>query len=252
MKNWFNKYYKTIIITSFLIPIITIAIVSISHVTKWYEISNPIVWSQYLSFGIEIAALSALAAISTNIGNKVYFPFILVTLIQFIGNVFYSYLYIDIKSNSFLSWVELVSPILNIIGIEPTDLISHRMFLSFMEGGILPIISLSFLHMLVLYAEDIKTNNKDLDKEIINNIEIYDDVDDKKTDVDETISDVDETISDVNETKSDVNETKYNQNYIKVPSYFLNKKISEENKNDETENYRIKASLANRILNRHK
>lgn len=233
MKKWFSRNFKTIIITSFLIPIVTIAIVSISHVTKWYEISNPLVWSQYLSFGIEIAALSALAAISTNIGKKVYIPFILVTLIQFIGNVFYSYLFIDIKSIPFLSWVELISPLLNIFGIEPTDLISHKRFLSFMEGGILPIISLSFLHMLVLYSEELK----------------------QKKVTTPTIEDL-ETPQVLNEDKiieNEVDTSKYDENYIKVPSHFLHKVKESEKVNEDTSiNDRIKASLANRILNRHR
>jgi hypothetical protein len=233
MKKWFSRNFKTIIITSFLIPIVTIAIVSISHVTKWYEISNPLVWSQYLSFGIEIAALSALAAISTNIGKKVYIPFILVTLIQFIGNVFYSYLFIDIKSIPFLSWVELISPLLNIFGIEPTDLISHKRFLSFMEGGILPIISLSFLHMLVLYSEDIKRT-----KSVIPTIEDLD---------------IPQVLNEDKIIEDEVNTSRYDENYIKVPSHFLHKVKESEKVNEDTSiNDRIKASLANRILNRHR
>ncbi len=93
MKNWFSRNYKTIIISAFLIPIITVALVSISHVTKWYGISNPVTWAIYLSIGIEIAALSALAAISANMGKKVYFPFGIVTLVQFIGNIYFAYSY---------------------------------------------------------------------------------------------------------------------------------------------------------------
>jgi hypothetical protein len=153
MKNWFNKNYKTIIILSFLIPIITVAIVSITHVTKWYGISNPLTWALYLSIGIEIAALSALAAISANMGSKVYFPFGIVTLIQFIGNIYFAYSYIDINSQSFISWVELVSPLLEYMGVEPTDFIGHKRFLSFFSGGMLPIISLTFLHMLVKFTQ---------------------------------------------------------------------------------------------------
>jgi len=97
MKNWINKNYKTLIITAFLVPIITVAIVSISHVTIWYGISNPVSWALYLSIGIEIAALSALAAISADMGRKVYFPFAIVTLVQFIGNIFFAYSFIDIN-----------------------------------------------------------------------------------------------------------------------------------------------------------
>ena len=154
MGNWFSKNFKTIIYVSFLIPIITVAIVSISHVTQWYGISNPLSWAVYLSIGIEIAALSALAAISAQMGSKVYFPFGIVTLIQFVGNIFFAFEYIKIDSEQFLSWVELTAPILEYTGIEQGDLQSHRRFLAIFAGGMLPLISLSFLHMLVKFNEE--------------------------------------------------------------------------------------------------
>ena len=154
MKHWLNQNFKALIIAAFLIPIITVAIVSISHVTKWYGISNPVSWAVYLSIGIEIAALSALAAISANMGKKVYFPFAVVTLIQFIGNVFFAYTYIDINGQSFRDWVDLVLPLTELMGVDPTDLVGNKRFLAFFAGGMLPIISLSFLHMLVKFTEE--------------------------------------------------------------------------------------------------
>ena len=162
MKHWFNNNYKTLIIAAFLIPIITVAIVSISHVTKWYGISNPVTWSVYLSIGIEIAALSALAAISANMGKKVYFPFAIVTLIQFIGNIFFAYTYININSQEFKDWVGLVSPLVEFMGVDPTDFVGHKRFLAFFAGGMLPIISLSFLHMLVKFTEEDRKKEQDL------------------------------------------------------------------------------------------
>ena len=154
MKHWLNQNFKALIIAAFLIPIITVAIVSISHVTKWYGISNPVSWAVYLSIGIEIAALSALAAISANMGKKVYFPFAVVTLIQFIGNVFFAYTYIDINGQSFRDWVDLVLPLTELMGVDSTDLVGNKRFLAFFAGGMLPIISLSFLHMLVKFTEE--------------------------------------------------------------------------------------------------
>lgn len=162
MKNWISRNYRAIIITAFLIPIITVAIVSISHVTMWYGLSNPVSWSLYLSIGIEIAALSALAAISANMGSKVYFPFIVVTLIQFIGNIFFAYSYIDINSKTFTDWVDLVSPLLEFMGVESDDYVSHKRFLSLFAGGMLPIISLSFLHMLVKFTEEDRVKEEKL------------------------------------------------------------------------------------------
>jgi hypothetical protein len=173
MKHWINKNYKTLIITAFLVPIITVAIVSISHVTKWYGISNPVSWAVYLSIGIEIAALSALAAISADMGKKVYFPFAIVTIIQFIGNIFFAYSFIDINSQSFKDWVDLVTPLLEFMGVESTDFVGHKRFLALFAGGMLPIISLSFLHMLVKFTEEdrLKENsNESVDEKIQNNI----------------------------------------------------------------------------------
>jgi hypothetical protein len=154
--NWFQKNFKTIIYIAFLVPILTVAFVSISHVTKWYGLSNPLSWAIYLSVGIEIAALSALAAISAQMGKKVYFPFSIVTLIQFIGNIFFAYQFIDVNSQSFRDWIDLVDPLVSFMGVESGDIVGHKRFLALFSGGMLPIISLSFLHMLVKFEEEEK------------------------------------------------------------------------------------------------
>ena len=108
MKNWFSNNLRKIIITAFVIPILLVAFVSISHVTTFYGISNPITWAIYLSVGIEIAALSALAAVSVNMGRFVYLPFIVVTIIQMLGNIFFSFTYIDETSQLFTDWINIV------------------------------------------------------------------------------------------------------------------------------------------------
>jgi hypothetical protein len=91
-------------------------------------------------------------------GKKVYFPFLIVTIIQFIGNIFFAYSYIDINSQPFKDWVGLVSPLVEFMGVEPTDFVGHKRFLAFFAGGMLPIISLSFLHMLVKFTEEDRLN----------------------------------------------------------------------------------------------
>ena len=154
--SWFQKNFKNIIYAAFLIPILLVAFVSISHVTSWYGITNPFSWAIYLSIGIEIAALSALAAISANMGRVVYVPFGIVTFILFLGNIFFAYQFIDINSKMFLDWVEMVDPIVSYIGVEEGDPISHKRFLALFAGGMLPLISLSFLHMLVRFEEESK------------------------------------------------------------------------------------------------
>ena len=165
--NWIQKNFKKIIYIAFLVPILTVAGVSISHVTSWYGLSNPFSWAIYLSVGIEIAALSALAAISAQMGKKVYFPFGIVTLIQFIGNIFFAYQYINVDSQAFKDWIDLVDPIVSYLGVESGDPIGHKRFLALFAGGMLPLISLSFLHMLVKFEEDEKKNGNGLSQPVI-------------------------------------------------------------------------------------
>lgn len=185
--NWIQKNFKKIIYIAFLVPILTVAFVSISHVTKWYGISNPVSWAIYLSIGIEIAALSALAAISAKMGKKVYFPFGIVTLIQFIGNIFFSYQFIDINSQTFKDWVDLVDPIVTYLGVESGDPIGHKRFLSLFAGGMLPIISLSFLHMLVEFEKEEKGIGDGLSQKIIDIDELSIEAGKKEAELDKEI-----------------------------------------------------------------
>ena len=85
--------------TMFLVPIILVAGISISHVVAWYDIANPINWAIYLSIAIEVGAMTALVAATNKIKGGVWFMFGLVTLIQMIGNIFYSYKEIDANSD---------------------------------------------------------------------------------------------------------------------------------------------------------
>jgi hypothetical protein len=154
--NIISRNLERIVYFAFLIPIITVAIVSISHVTSWYGLTNNSTWSIYLSFGVEIAALASLAAISVNMGKNVYIPFGIVTMIQLIGNIFYSYQYIDESSKQFKDWVELSNILFQYI-IDENDIVGHKRLLAVFSGGLLPIISLTFLHMLVKLRNQTKS-----------------------------------------------------------------------------------------------
>ena len=59
----------------FLVPIILVAAISISHVVTWYDMANPINWAIYLSIAIEIAAMTALVAVDSKIKGGIWFMF---------------------------------------------------------------------------------------------------------------------------------------------------------------------------------
>jgi len=73
-----------------------------------------------------------------------------------IGNVFFSYKEIDANSDLFKSWVELTGPLFEGLGSDPSDIISQKRWLAFLEGGLLPIISLTSLHFFTKYESSEK------------------------------------------------------------------------------------------------
>lgn len=156
MLNWIKS---NPIRSMFLIPILLVATISISHVITWYELSNPLNWAVFLSIAIEVGAITALVAVTNKIKGGVWFMFVLVTIIQMVGNVFYSYKEIDENGELFKSWVELTYPIWEMMGTDMTDVIGLKRWLSFLTGGLLPIISLTSLHFFVKY-ENPETEEK--------------------------------------------------------------------------------------------
>jgi hypothetical protein len=133
----------------FLVPILLVAGISISHVVTWYNMANPINWAIYLSIAIEVGAMTALVAATNKIKGGVWFMFGLVTFIQMIGNIFYSYVQIDETGELFKNWVELTGPVWEMMGTELNDVIGLKRYLAFLEGGLLPLISLTSLHFFV-------------------------------------------------------------------------------------------------------
>ena len=141
MKKVFEWVKNNPIRSMFLVPILLVAAISISHVVSWYDIANPINWAIYLSIAIEVGAMTALVAATNKIKGGVWFMFGMVTLIQMIGNIFFSFKEIDSNGDLFKSWVELTGPLWEMMGSDPTDVVAMKRWLSFLEGGLLPIIS---------------------------------------------------------------------------------------------------------------
>jgi hypothetical protein len=179
----------------FLVPILLVAGISISHVVSWYNLANPINWAIYLSIAIEIGAMTALIAATNKIKGGVWFMFGLVTFIQMIGNIFFSYKEIDETGELFKSWVELTSPVWDAFGTDITDVISLKRWLAFLEGGLLPIISLTSLHFFIKYEDNKPESTKELLENIVEELTT-----DQVTDQVEIMSKPEETLEVLDET----------------------------------------------------
>jgi hypothetical protein len=153
MTNWLEKNKRKVIRLAFVVPILLVAAISVSHVVRWYDLANPVAWAIYLSIAVEIAAMSALAAASVRVkGYSIWLVFVIVTLIQFIGNVFFSFTEIDSSAEYFKSWVELTAPVFDAMGSDITDIVAQKRWLALLAGGLLPIISLTCLHFFIEYG----------------------------------------------------------------------------------------------------
>ena len=164
MMKWFSKNRIPLLRLTYMIPIIFAVIVSINHVIIWFSIGNPLTWSVYLSSGTEIAALITLVAlIFGKPGINIILPFIIITLIQFIGNIFYTYAFIDITSNTFILWKNFITTIFTNI----TDVNITRFWLAVLEGASAPLLSLFSLNILINFEEKLRKDKNNIIKEPI-------------------------------------------------------------------------------------
>jgi hypothetical protein len=149
MINFFKRNQRSIIRNSFLLPIILVVIMSISHVVSWYDLGNPISWAIYLSVAIEIFALASVSAASIKASKvAIWFLFGLVTFIQIIGNVYFEFKEIDTTSQGFKDWMELVLPF-----FDEWSALDHRRLLAIVQGGTLPVMSLTALHFYIQFGQ---------------------------------------------------------------------------------------------------
>jgi hypothetical protein len=158
MKKILSKLSKiertTVIKNSFLLPILSVVVMSISHVISWYDLGNPFSWAIYLSVAVEVFALASVSAASIKIKKgSIWLLFGLVTFIQIVGNVFFTFQDIDINGSQFKSWVELVQP-----WFEDWSALDHRRLLALIQGGTLPFMSLIALHFYIKFNENLGGN----------------------------------------------------------------------------------------------
>jgi hypothetical protein len=157
MINWLTKNKNLVIQNSFLLPILLVVIMSISHVVSWYDLGNPINWAIYLSIAIEIFALASVSAATIKMNRaSIWFLFGLVTFIQIIGNIFFEYKDIKVESQDFLAWVELIKPI-----FSDWDNTDHRRLLAIIQGGTLPMMSLTALHYYIKFTDQVSESKKE-------------------------------------------------------------------------------------------
>lgn len=153
------------IIAAFVIVPLIVSVVSTIHVISFFELSNYYILSLILALSFELGALSGLAALTVldKINkNVVWFIFILLTIFQMVGNTYYAY---DTTTSKMLSNSNLIKNFSELFGFDiydNTDVIFIKRMIAILTGGILPVISLSFLHLLMSYLGKIDSKKTEL------------------------------------------------------------------------------------------
>lgn len=165
-----RKATHVFIISTFVTLYLMVSIISTIHVIDFFLMSNPKWLAISLAIAFEVGAAASLASIITlDKMNKgiVWSLFILLTLMQAMGNTYYTYIHL----NNFQGWIEL-------FGLVDEELIYQKRVLSVVSGAILPIVALGFIKSLVDY---IKPDDADLQKmkaevEALDKSRIYEDL----------------------------------------------------------------------------
>ncbi|NBO21760.1 hypothetical protein EBU94_00245 [bacterium] len=155
-----NKLVQYFIISTFVSLYLIVSVISTIHVIDFFLLSNPKWLAISLAIAFEIGAAASLASlIVLNKMNKVlvWALFIVLTLMQMMGNAFYAYTHLS----NYTQWIEL-------FGLVEEDPITQKRILAIISGSILPLIALGFIKSLVDYIkpEPNENSNADEQKEI--------------------------------------------------------------------------------------
>lgn len=120
-----------------------VSIISTIHVIDFFRISNPEWLAITLAISFEVGAAACLGAIVILDRTSrwlVWSLFILITVMQMMGNMYYAYSHV----HDFNGWIEL-------FGLNEEEPIYQKRILSMVSGAILPIVALGFIKSLVDY-----------------------------------------------------------------------------------------------------
>jgi hypothetical protein len=142
MRSNLAQYF---IIGTFVTLYLLVSCISTIHVIDFFNLSNPTWLSISLAIAFEVGAAASLASLITlEKMNKgiVWSLFIILTLMQAMGNAYYAYIHLT----DFQGWIEL-------FGLNEEELIYQKRVLAVVSGAILPVVALGFIKSLVDYIK---------------------------------------------------------------------------------------------------
>lgn len=143
-----NNYFKMTNIF-FVLAILIFSITSLFHVTVFWLITNSLFLAIIMSVGTGLGIISSL--LSTRYTKLTYISFFLIILIELFGNIYGAFIHIDITSEYFKGWKELMQPLFEMFypmedGAEIPDAIYKR-WVAIIQGSFIPLLLSITFHM---------------------------------------------------------------------------------------------------------
>ena len=167
-----KKFYKQIIVGAFLLVPFFSSIISTIHVVDLFSLGNITPLAIVLAVVFEMGQLSSLMTLTIlDKINKtiVWSIFILLALMQILGNVYYSFDFITNKLAQNPNWLGSALELINKFTYSKVDVSTGKFIISLVVGLPIPLISIAFLKSLVDYlkVED-KSSQADSDLSPVN------------------------------------------------------------------------------------
>jgi hypothetical protein len=156
-----NDIIRKIVITSFIaVPIIS-SIISALHIVDFFSLGNPSWLAVALAVAIEVGSIASFLTLSIlDKLNKgiVWTIFIVLFFMQIIGNMYFSYEYINIALKNSSTWIASFKEMIEFFlgDLEEKDV---KMYLTMLISWPIPLISVFLLKSAVDYLQpdEIKT-----------------------------------------------------------------------------------------------
>jgi hypothetical protein len=144
-----KDYYFNITNFFFVLSILIFSITSLFHVTVFWLITNSLFLAVIMSVGTGLGIISSL--LSTKYTKLTYISFFLIVLIELFGNIYGAFIHIDVTSEYFKGWKELMQPVFAMIypmeeGVEIPDAIYKR-WVAIIQGSFIPLLLSITFHM---------------------------------------------------------------------------------------------------------
>ena len=143
-----DNYFKMTNIF-FILAILIFSITSLFHVTVFWLITNSLFLAIIMSVGTGLGIISSL--LSTRYTKLTYISFFLIILIELFGNIYGAFIHIDVTSEYFKGWKELMQPLFAMFypmedGAEIPDAIYKR-WVAIIQGSFIPLLLSITFHM---------------------------------------------------------------------------------------------------------